>query len=195
MWPAATCIAGDVKLELRGSEARPIAPTPRAERKFIVVKYWRTQELSNSDHMAFEFFGAEATERMTFPIAFPFRFYPAIWTPALGEQHLLPDAGLIVFAEGYWPAHVIPGTGRRCCEAPPTGTRHWHVVMVPLDQPPAALRPAKGWDVNEFPTITPPQLDATLKWNAGISGAERRSACEVLKQMRDRWGDGSPRAS
>jgi len=188
VWPASTYISGDVKLEFRGKVVDPALSAPQASpTKMILVKYWRVQELFNSDRMTFEFFGAETPDQTAFPVSFPLRFYPAIWTPALGTQHLLPDAGLIVFARGYWPAHVIPDTGRHCCEAPKTGTRHWHVVMQPLDQAPAALRSAKGWDALEFPPITTEELEVVLKWNWGIDDADRRMACDALKQLQDYW--------
>jgi hypothetical protein len=153
----------------------------------IVMKYWRVQELFNSDRMKFEFFGAEVVDRADFPVSFPLRFYPAIWTPALGTQHLLPDAGLVVFAEGRWPCHVIAGDGRRCCEAPSTGERHWHVTLQSMDQAAACRPPAKGWDREEFPPLTPEELDGVLRWNWSVTKADREMCRRQLEQLLEYW--------
>lgn len=196
VWPAATCISGQTKVEWRWQ--RPDSSLPTSETRpprLIVVKYWRVQELFNSGRMKFEFFGAEATDQAVFAMSFPFRFYPAIWTPALGEQHLLPDAGLIIFAEGYWPSHVIADDGRRCCEAPTTGERHWHVAMQPLDQAPESRQPAKGWDKCEFPPITLDELDGVLRWNRSLTEADRRMARQQLERLLDYWRRNPPTSS
>ncbi|NQU75898.1 MAG: hypothetical protein HQ546_06255 [Planctomycetes bacterium] len=153
----------------------------------VVVKYWRIQELFNSDSMKFEFFGAEVADQANIIVSFPLRFYPAIWTPALGAQHLLPDAGLVVFVEGRWPCHVIADDGQRCCEAPSTGERHWHVVLQPMDQAPVCRPPAKGWDMEEFPPLTPDKLESVLRWNNTVTKADREMCRQQLKQLREYW--------
>ena len=186
--PAVTYISGDAKLEFRGHDADSVLLASQAgPTKAILVKYWRVQDPCNPDTMPFEFFGAQAVDQAAFRVSFPLRLYTVLWKPAHGTKHLLPDAGLIVFAKGYWPAHVIPDTGTPPLEAPRTGTRHWHVVMQPLDQAPEALRPAKGWDALEFPPITLQKLETVLKWNWGIDNADRRMACDALKQLQDYW--------
>jgi len=193
VWPAAICISGQASVEFRGLDTNLSLPASRAgPPRMIVVRYWRVQELLNSDRMRFESFGAEAADRTVFPLSFPLRFYTAIWTPALGTQHLLPDAGLIIFAEGYWPAHIIPDTGRRCCEAPKTGERHWHVVMQPMNQAPEACQPAKGWDTREFPPITLEELEAVLKWNRNLAETDREMARQQLRRLLDHWRSNPP---
>lgn len=195
MWPAVTCISGQTKVELCRQHLESSSPMSQTSTpRLIIVKYWRVQEF-NSDRMKFEFFGAEATDQTVSAMSFPLRFYPAIWTPALGEQHLLPGAGLIIFAEGYWPGHVIADDGRRCCEAPKTGERHWHVVMQPLDQAPESRQPAKGWDQLEFPPITLDELDGVLRWNWSITEADRRMARQHLERLLDYWRNNPPTSS
>jgi hypothetical protein len=189
MWPAATSVHGTAAVGQPDLHQAFSSQSPQTEKptRVIVVKYWRIQELFNSDRMKFEFFGAEATDRAGFPISFPLRFYPAVWTPALGTQHLPPDAGLVVFAEGRWPTHIVANDGRRCCEAPTTGDRHWHVSLQPMNQVPTSRQPAKGWDREEFPPLTPDKLDSVLKWNGSVTEADREMCCQQLEQLLEYW--------
>lgn len=197
VWPAATYIHGVAGVKqpgLRRASSMPALHTETPTR-MIVVKYWRVQELFNSDRMKFEFFGGEAVDRESFSVSFPPRFYPAIWTPALGTQHLLPDAGLIVFAEGRWPSHVIADDGRLCCETPSTGKRHWHVALQPMDQPPACRAPANGWSTKEFPPLTPERLESVLRCNGGVTKAERQMCRRQLERLLEYWRKNPPTTS
>ncbi len=189
MWPAATYVHGTAKVTRPGMRLASSSPgsKPAGPARMIVVKYWSAQQLFNSDKKKFEFVGSMVAEKEDFCVSFPIRFYPAGWTPALGTQHLLPDAGLIIFAEGYWPTHVVADDGRRCCEAPSTGQRHWDVVLEPMGRAPACLPPARGWDAGEFPPLTPDELDGLLKWNWSVTKADRQMCHSQLERLLDCW--------
>jgi hypothetical protein len=188
-WPAATSIRGLAEVTRPGLHPATGSPASQSAEpaRVVLVKYWRVQELFNSERMKFEFFGAGVYDKASFPVSFPLRFYPAIWTPALGTQHVLPDAGLVVFADGRWPCHVIAGDGRRCCEAPSTGERHWHVKLQPMDQAPASLPPNKGWDGQEFPPLTPEELESVLKWSGSVTMADRAMCRRQLERLLEYW--------
>lgn len=175
MWPGVTAIHGTATVKQPESAEAPAGP-----KRMIVVKYWRVTRLI-SNETDFVFFGAEVVEQAQFPVRFPIRFYPAFFTPALGVQHLLPDAGILVFAEGRWPSYLIADDGRRCCEAPTTGKRHWHVVLQPMDQAPARQR---GRRRNaEFPPLTPDKLDRVLGRNRSITQADRDMCRRQLESL------------
>ena len=196
IWPAATHIHGAATVKHSGLPlASPLQDQhTEAPTRMIVVKYWRVQPLFGSGRK-FTFFGAEGVERESFSVSFPLRFYPVICTPALGIQHALPDAGLIVFAEGHWPGHVVADDGRLCCEAPTTGKRHWHVDLQPMGQPPTSLAPADGWRTEEFPPLTPDKLESVLRWSGSVTKAERQMCRRQLEQLVEYWRENPPPTS
>ena len=162
MWPSATYVHGTATVTTTDepaetdsvvTDATPSVPPTR----MVVIRYWCSQNLFFGSGDEYKFFGAKVIERSEFSVSFPIRFYPAWFTPALGVQHALPDAGLIVFADDYWPVHDVADDGRACCEAPETGLRHWHVELHPLNEKPARNA--------EFPPLTLEELDRVLWWN------------------------------
>ncbi len=177
-WPTATYIRGQADIAFAASDSPQAEEPPRV----VIIKYWRIQQLFNSDRRAFEFFGAELADSPVVAISFPLKFYTAIWTPALGTQHLLPDAGLVAFAEGRWPSHVIADSGRRCCEAPSSGRRHWHLTLLPMDRPPDCRPPDEG-DRDEFPPLTVDKLESVLRRNSNLTPADREMCSQQLRLL------------
>lgn len=199
MWPAATYVHGKATVTQPIASQPSSLPATKADKsiRIIVLKYWRVQELFSNGPNRFEFFGGQAADQSEFPVSFPLRIYPAVWTPVLGAQHLLPGAGLIVFAQGYWPCHVIADDNRRCCEAPSTGERHWHIALQPMDRAPACAPPAKGWrSSEEFPPLTMDELDTLLRWNWTLTQADRemcrRQLVRLLQWQRQNASHPSP---
>lgn len=102
----------------------------------VILTFWRFPSVNNSPPQ-FEFDNAHLVGKDLRCLRFSTKFYKIVWTPVLGTQHISPEPGVMVLAEGYCPmigydVAPINKEPRRCCEAPLDHIREFRLQMVPM---------------------------------------------------------------
>ena len=116
--PAFTSCKGD--LEIRTRDGAP-------HERFVVVSFWDypTTNAIGGKRKRGEVVINEVLviDSEVITVDFPTKVYTAIWTPALGTQHIAPQPGVMVFNANYLSSWNIGGTetyGKSCCGPPKT---------------------------------------------------------------------------
>lgn len=90
--------------------------------RFIIVSFWE-YPMVNDSRGKVVINEVILSDKQEIKIKFPLILYWAVWTPALGTQHLAPEPGIMVFHNNYPLKWNTGGTDTRlrvCCEKPET---------------------------------------------------------------------------
>ncbi len=167
-WPAATWVHGPVTIE---------RPPGQAQSRVVLIKCWEA-----------ECIGAQVTTEPEANASFPLHFYLALFTPALGIQGIVPNAEIIAFSEGCWPASAIQNGVPRTDAAPSTGLCRWHIVLEKTDKAPAPYPfPASSTESQ----LTMDELNRVLS-KSRMTEADREMCRRQLQHLLDYQRANSP---
>lgn len=182
-WPGVTSAKGTVNVAF-ASEGSTQPTQPVQARRMVVVTYWRTPPV-NENPASYDFVGAFAVDSADFPVSVAPRMYAVVSTPASGVQHIAPEAGIIVFCEGCWPAYAVGWCGgkARARSGPPVQTGlAFDVTLLPDTKAPLRESSAEAMAMSRFPPLAD-QLEA-LRWllatGRGITDADRLTVYRQL---------------
>ncbi len=176
-WPAFTAPQGTLLIT---KDSDVPGPKVRGRPHCVVLTYWDNQVDPSIDS-----FDALATDSNSVPFQFPLRMYAVIFSPALGFQHLSPEARLIVFAEGYEPAfsQQKEGDPRFCCGPPEQKLD----VIAKLEPPRCTTQPVGARPdsyVREYRMLLANIAGVrwALLWGKGVTDQDRHMVYRTLER-------------
>lgn len=136
-WPGAVMPRLDVRV--RTSDDRAIAAHdatagPSDAARVIVLKYWWNLGVNDVPE-SLDLLDAFVTDKGSFSLQYPLRFYLVTYNPALGVQHLAPVPRVALFAEQHRPVFAGSHYGRAfCCAAPEAGPYAVEIELRPATE-------------------------------------------------------------
>lgn len=183
VWPGVTHPKCELQIVTQDSS---VMGHKEAAPRSIVLTYWYHPATGSVEGMK-----AFVTNSRRVPLRYGMRFYPVVWTPALGTQHAPPEPSVIVFSDGYLPAigHV-DGEHRRLCCAPPRAGPHVVTAILRPQENPQSKQDADLHSHSVKPAVVLRAMRRIERAVKALGDSDKHAVYEGLLQLADR--DDSP---